>query len=276
MSVDLRELLDDLDLETAQLDRLLRPLSDQEWSLATPAPGWSIRDQISHLAYFDEACALAALHPDEFREARTEAGTDIDGFTASVAARYRHLRGDELLEWLQAARAALVTVFADADPRARVPWYGPDMSAASAVTSRIMETWAHGQDIEDTLGSARVPTRALRHVAHLGVRTFANSYRTVGEPVPDIEVRVELVGSDQTTWIWGPPGAVDAVTGSAIDFCRVVTQRRHLQDTDLLVRGPVAAKWMTLAQAFAGPSGQGRRPGQFAKSGGFDQGAAAR
>ena len=43
----------------------------------------------------------------------------------------------------------------------------------------------------------------------------------------------------------------------------VVTRRRHVADTDLVTEGEAAREWMEIAQAFAGPPGPGRRPGQF-------------
>jgi hypothetical protein len=60
---------------------------------------------------------------------------------------------------------------------------------------------------------------------------------------------------------------VDVVRGSALGFCLVVTQRRHVDDTDVVAEGPRAREWMEIAQAFAGPPGSGRRPGQFAPLG---------
>lgn len=73
-------------------------------------------------------------------------------------------------------------------------------------------------------------------------------------------MRVELAAPDGATWTWGPEGAADTVRGPALDFSLVVTRRRHLLDTDLQVTGEVAAEWMSLAQAFAGPPGPGRKP----------------
>jgi len=58
-------------------------------------------------------------------------------------------------------------------------------------------------------------------------------------------------------------GAADRVTGTALDFCLVVTQRRHPADTGLVASGPAAEGWIAIAQAFAGPPGPGRTPGQF-------------
>jgi uncharacterized protein (TIGR03084 family) len=126
-----------------------------------------------------------------------------------------------------------------------------------------METWAHGQDVFDGLGQSHPAGPGLRHVAHLGVRTLANSFITRKLPVPDAAVRVELSAPGGELWEWGPSGADDAVRGPAVDFCLVVTQRRHLADTRLAVTGDTASAWMGIAQAFAGPAGPGRRPGQF-------------
>jgi uncharacterized protein (TIGR03084 family) len=163
------------------------------------------------------------------------------------------------------ARAGFIDAVRTLDPGTRVPWYGPDMTLASSVTARLMETWAHGQDVADALGVSRVPTNRLRHVAFLGARAFANSYRARGLPVPETAVRIELVGPDGDRWDYGPDDAADVVRGPALDFCLVVTQRRHPADTDLESGGPVAVEWLSIAQAFAGPPGQGRRPGQFPK-----------
>jgi uncharacterized protein (TIGR03084 family) len=78
-------------------------------------------------------------------------------------------------------------------------------------------------------------------------------------------VRVELRAPSGEVWAFGPEDASDTVRGPAVDFCLAVTQRRHLDDLDLDVQGPVASEWLSIAQAFAGPPGPGRRPGQFAR-----------
>jgi uncharacterized protein (TIGR03084 family) len=139
------------------------------------------------------------------------------------------------------------------------------MSAASFITARLMETWSHGLDVVDVVGIARPDTDRLRHVAYLGVRTRAYSYSVRGREEPPVPVRVELTSPSGEMWVLGDESATDYVRGTATDFCRVVTQRRHLSDTALEVHGPAAEEWMQIAQAFAGPPGQGRRPGEFAE-----------
>jgi uncharacterized protein (TIGR03084 family) len=128
-------------------------------------------------------------------------------------------------------------------------------------TARIMESWAHGEDVAGALGVRRPPTVRLRHIAHLGFRTLGHGFAAHGRPVPAAPVRVELAGPDGEVWAFGPADAADRVTGPALDFCRLVTQRRHRADLALVATGPVADEWLDVAQAFAGPPGAKRSPG---------------
>jgi uncharacterized protein (TIGR03084 family) len=263
MAIDMSALAQDLACETADLGRFLDGLTEGDWRRPTPAVGWSIADQVSHLAYFDDAAISAALTPNAFRShrERVEAagGIEPDG----IAARYRHLSVDVLRDWFEESRSRLLDVYTDLDPTGRQPWYGPDMSAASALTARLMETWAHGQDIADTLGITRAPTARLRHIAHLAVAARGYSFVVHHRPAPTDAVRVELDAAGTTVWTWGPADATDRITGTALDFCLVTTQRRHPADTALVAVGPAAQEWIGIAQAFAGPAGTGRAPGQF-------------
>jgi uncharacterized protein (TIGR03084 family) len=260
---DLAALVADLAAETAALRAITDPLADARWRLMTPAPGWTIADQVGHLAYFDEAAVTAATDPDTF--AATFTASVAAGETPDIIAeRYRRLTPDELSSWFSQARADLLTTFSGLDPSARVAWFGPPMSVASALTARLMETWAHGQDIADAVGEHREPTSRLRHVAHIGVAARPFSYAAHGLPAPSRPIRVELTSPSGELWTWGPPDAPDRVTGPALDFCLLVTQRRHRADTTVVAAGPDAEWWLSIAQAFAGPPGAGRAAGQFA------------
>jgi uncharacterized protein (TIGR03084 family) len=139
------------------------------------------------------------------------------------------------------------------------------MSPASFITARLMETWAHGLDVVDVVDGDRPDTDRLRHVAFIGVRARPYSYSVRGKSLPTAPVRVELGLPSGAALEFGDAGLPDVVRGTATDFCRVVTQRRHLADTNLEIHGPAAAEWMSIAQAFAGPPGEGRQPGEFAQ-----------
>ncbi|WP_214320707.1 TIGR03084 family metal-binding protein [Nonomuraea sediminis] len=249
------ELVADLRAETASLETLLRPLRPEQWETPTPAEGWAIRDQVSHLAWFDDAARTAVTDPDAFAAAGLTSPDDI-------AAEHRSMPAADLHAWFTSARASLADVLAGLDARTRIPWYGPPMSAASFATARLMETWAHGQDVADALGVTREPTARLRHVATIGFRAMPYGFAVRNLPVPQEQVRVELVMPDGQVWSAGPQDAGNVVRGPMLDFCLLVTQRVHLADTSLEVTGETAGAWAAIAQAFAGPPGKGRAPGK--------------
>lgn len=263
---DLSELCDDLEAEYASIDELLAPLSGDDWQLATPSPGWTLRDQVAHLYFGDNRARLTVTDPAAFVALRDTETADADLFARNMVGPELGTDGDHAYAMWKSERAALLAAYRSADPKVRVQWYGPSMSPASKVTARIMETWAHGVDVADTLGVERRPTNRLRHVAHIGVGARAFSYLAHGlEPTTE-SVLVELRGPDGDLWTWGDPDAANIVRGSALDFCLLVTQRRHVDDTDLTMVGPTATQWISIGQAFAGPPGEGRRPGQFSNS----------
>ena len=133
------------------------------------------------------------------------------------------------------------------------------MSAASMATARLMETWAHGLDVADTLGVKRPATARLRSIAHIGVRTRDFAFAINGLTPPPEPFRVELRAPDATAWSWGPDDAAQRVTGSAEDFCMLVTQRRPQRGLGRRIAvGADAEQWLGIAQAFAGPPGPGR------------------
>lgn len=260
--VDIDRLLTDLYDEHADLDTVVVGLDPQLWDTPTPAAPWSVRDQISHLAFFDEHATLAVAEPARFEANLATIAEDIQGFIDAPIEMGRALPETEVLNWWRGARTQMLRAFWDADTSVRIPWFGPPMSFASFVSARLMETWAHGQDVVDALGAEREPTERLHHVCHLGVRARRNSYAARGMDFPGGDVRVTLTSPNGDTWTWGE-SETDVVSGPALDFCLVTTQRRHLADTSLDVRGPLAQEWMSIAQAFAGPPGTGRTPGQF-------------
>lgn len=245
-------LLDDLVAEAAALRRLVAGLPPDDWSRPTSAPGWAVRDQIVHLAFFDRAATLAAADPDRFRAEEVDLLAQGEDFPDAVGAAHADLAPMELLSWWDRTHAELVRTLRRTDPRARLPWYGPEMSAMSAATARLMETWAHGVDVSDALGIAPEESPRLRHVAHLGNATQAWSFTQHGLQPPAVPVRVELDGPGDLHWEAGPVDAEDVVRGRLLDFCLVVTQRRHPSEVALQLRGHTAGTWMSVAQAFAG------------------------
>jgi uncharacterized protein (TIGR03084 family) len=262
--MDVRGILDDLTAEQAALDAVMSTLADDQWSLPTPSPGWTVTDQLGHLTYFDGTAALAIEDPDAFvaaRDALIAAALSGDGAAADdlTLGGFRTLApADRLAAW-RANRARLAAAGATLADDARVPWYGPSMSGKSFLTARLMECWAHGQDVVDTVGADRPATDRLRHIAQLGFITRGWSYANRGETPPEGTVRLELSSPTGESWTWGPDDADDVIRGTALDFCLVATQRRHVDDTGLAC-GELGRHWLLRAQTFAGGATDGPAP----------------
>lgn len=255
----LASLCDDLVAEQDALDTVLAGLSEPQWSVSTPAEGWDVRDSVSHLAFFDGTAGLAVSDPEAFA---THAADLMAGAAGTPDVDLgRSMTPTELYEQWGTGRQRLDTALRATDPGTRVPWYGPAMSLPSFVTARLMETWAHGQDVVDAVGGRPVVSERLRHVCHIGVGARRYAYLVHGLEDPGTPVRVEALAPSGERWSWGPEDAADRVTGTALDLALVLTQRRHRDDTDLTVVGPVAEQWIFIAQSFAGPAGPGRAPG---------------
>lgn len=250
--------IDDLRDESDALDALVAPLSDDGWALDTPAAGWTIAHQIAHLHWTDAQSLLAATDPEGFARELPKAMADPFGFVDKAAEETAQIPPAELLTRWRDTRNELHAALRAVPDGVKIPWYGPPMSPASMGTARLMETWAHALDVADALAVAPAATVRLKSIAHLGVRTRDYAYSVHSLPAPAEPFRVELAGPDGDIWTWGPEDAAQRVTGSALDFCYLVTQRRPRTDLDLKAVGADAEKWLSIAQAFAGPPGAGR------------------
>ncbi len=257
----LDDLLDDLAAEGDRLRAVVADLDAAGWATATPAAGWTVATQVAHLLWTDETAAAAARsHVDQaaWDAIVLAAMSDPTGFVDTGAHQLAALPTPDLLARWDAARAALPAALRELPEGQKMPWFGPPMAAPSMVTARFMETWAHSLDVHDALGLRVEQTDRIKHVAHIGVRTRGYSFANNGRDVPEAEVRVELVAPSGELWTWGAEDAPERVSGSALAFCELVTQRVHRDDTDLVAQGPGADAWLDLAQCFAGPAGPGR------------------
>jgi uncharacterized protein (TIGR03084 family) len=255
---------DDLLAEYRELADYCATLSPADWQRVSAFYGWTPWDEIAHLLYFDETALVSATDPERFaREAAVLNEVMAAGGQISRVARhvYGEMDGAALLVRWRSGFEALAAELAKLDPKARLGWYGPSMSARSFATARLMETWAHGQDIWDVMRRRRPGSSRLKHIAHLGVGTFGWTFVNRGLSKPEVVPYVALTAPDGGSWIWGDPASEHWVSGSAEDFCLLVTQRRHLQDTGLVYSSGPVAEWLAVAQCFAGPPADGPAAG---------------
>jgi len=256
--------------ENEALHRCLAALPDAEFARPTQFKGWTIHDVVSHLHAWNRAADLSLRDPPAF-------AAFLERLLGEVA-KGRPLGAVEQ-EWLGGARnrarleewhafsVEMAGHFAAADPKQRVAWAGPSMSARSSITARLMETWAHSQEVYDLLGLAWTPHDRIKNIADLGVRTFGWAYTNRGRPVPERAPHVLLTAPSGGRWEWNPDEQENRVEGDAVEFCKVVTQTRNVADTALRVRGPIAGDWMTIVQCFAGPPHDPPPPGTRFRAG---------
>ncbi len=260
--VELGALLADLTAEGQELDDLVADLPEHRWRRSTPAAGWTIAHQIAHLAWTDELACRSAIDPEGFIAGLRALPDGVQPFVDAGAQRGAADPPGQLLTRWRAGRAELASELRTVPLGQKLPWIGTRMSPASMATGRLMETWAHGQDVADALGVTRTPNARLYHVARIGVRARDYAFTLHGLTPPGTEFRVELTAPDGHEWAFGPPDAAQRIHGPALDWCLVATQRRHPDDTSLVATGEEARTWLRIAQAFAGPAGTGRKAGQ--------------
>lgn len=254
----------DLEAQYLELDDLVSGLSLLKWFIETPFYQWKIFDEVAHIAFFDREALLALEDEKRFKKNAEKIMKIVLG-NSSWPSLINPLLGierpDELLTNWRKTRADLLKALSRKDPQERIPWYGPDMSARSFASARLMETWAHSQDIFDTLGIKRKNRPGIKHIAHIGIKTFKWSFIIRGLERPDFTPRAELIGPDGHIWEWGDTGAPERICGMAEEFCLVVTQRRNVKDTGLQCHGKTVEKWLCIAQAFAGTVQEHPEPG---------------
>jgi uncharacterized protein (TIGR03084 family) len=266
MSVAAR--LDDLAEEIAELDRLI-DRAEVNGDDPTAFQGWRVRDSIGHLVTIDALAVAAFTDRDAFADLAQAFLEGVAGDPPAAVFRriakhedrlLGHLSWRELIDRWNAGAAMFVEAAQGCGEEDRVPWFGGEMKAASLIAARQMEVWAYGRDVFDRYDTRRREGGRLRNVAEFGIKTMAFSFANRGEPVPETKPFIALAAPDGAEWRWNDPAATDRITGDAVDFCLVVTQRRHVHDTHLTVTGDNARRWLQIAQCIAGPPVDGPPP----------------
>ncbi|GAB3885121.1 TIGR03084 family metal-binding protein [Kibdelosporangium lantanae] len=246
-----------------EVDRVLAGLSADQWALPTPAPDWTIAHQVAHLAATFRMAGLAGSDPDLFQQIIGTLSPDFDVNVRHAMAPFLAEPPDALLRQWQAEWTRATDSLAAVPADQVVPWLVNPPPAVLA-SAGLMELFGHGQDIADALGIHLDRTDDLAFLVGFAVRTWDFGYQSRGLHTPDVQIRFEVTGPSGALWTFGPADATNRVIGPAEDFCLLVTRRRHPEDLALTTVGEVAREWVEIAQAYRGPSGEGRQPGQFA------------
>ena len=247
-----------------EVDRLVADLDAAGWETPTPAPGWTVAHQIAHLSATFRMAETAVRTPDAFRQLLGTLGSDFTANVDRALSPYLAEPRDVLLKRWRAERSAIDEALAGTAPMHLVPWLVRPLPAAVLAAAGMMECFAHGQDIADALGVRRRHDDGIRHLVDFVSRTWDFGYQSQGEPAPDVPPRFEVTAPSGELWTFGPEESAQRVTGPAVDLCLLATRRRHRDDLALTAVGAEADHWLDIAQAYRGPAGPGRQPGQFA------------
>ncbi|MGH3760493.1 TIGR03084 family metal-binding protein [Actinophytocola sp.] len=261
-----RDVIADLTAEAAAVEQLLDGLSDEDWTRPTPAPGWTVADQVAHLAFIFRLAGTAVADGETFKTMTAKVSAEnSEAVVNGALAEFRDDPPEVLRNRWRIERDAAIKSLAAAPPDRPVPWLVRPLPPAVLASAGMMETFAHGQDIADALSRSREHTDRLWHLAWFATLTWDFGYQARGLPTPDVQFRYELTAPEGGTWEFGPVNAEQRITGPAEDFCLLVTRRRHRDDLAVTATGDIAEAWLDIAQAYRGPAGEGRRPGQFSR-----------
>lgn len=250
--------------EGNELDGLVAGLTPEQWSTSTPAPGWTIAHQIAHLAATFRLAGMAAAQPDAFTTMVSRLSGDFNRNVEVALTEYLSDPPEVLLRRWRTERATAEKALAAVPPTQLVPWLVRPLPPGVLAAAGMMELFAHGQDIADALRVRRTATDRIGHLVGFAVRTWDFGYLARGLTPPETALRFELTAPSGRVWTFGPEDSTERVTGPAWDFCLLVCRRRHRDDLALRTTGAVANQWLDIAQAYRGPAGTGREPGQFA------------
>jgi uncharacterized protein (TIGR03084 family) len=254
----------DLTTEAAVVDGLVAGLTETEWAAPTPAPGWRVREQIAHLAFILRIAGFAAAQPEAFVAMTKSLTGGLDVAVEAALKEFEHDPAEVLLSRWRGERDTAIKALAAVPGDQLVPWLVNPLPPYVLACAGMMELFGHGQDIADALGVRPARTDRLRHLVGFAVRVRDFGYQARNLTPPDTEFRFEITGPSGALWTFGPEDSPERVTGSAEGFCLLVTRRRHRADVDVRAEGPLADQWLDIAQAYRGPAGEGRAPGQFA------------
>ncbi len=258
----MRATCEDFVAEGLSLASVMGGLRDADFRTGTAFQGWTLDDVLVHLHLWNGLARQALTDPSAVRGfigrwmATTTPGDRRALENAEVGPR-----GVALLDAWKSGVEELGMEWKELDPRRRVTWAGPEMSLRTALTARLMETWAHGQAVFDVLGIERPERDSVRHVALLGAQTYGWSFAVHGARPPGPMPAVRLTLPSGATLDLGGDPTSGLVEGAAVEFAQVVAQTRNVEDTALQVTDGAARRWMAVAQCFAGPPAVPPPPG---------------
>lgn len=135
---------------------LVDGLSEEQWAMASPLPGWSVHDNVSHILG-TESMLLGEPNPEVTidREALTHIQNDIAEFNEVWVEHLRSSSPAEMVGLFRARTGARLDVL---QAMSQDEWDADSFTPSGPGTYgrfmqiRVFDCWLHEQDIRDTVG----------------------------------------------------------------------------------------------------------------------------
>ncbi len=242
----MRDIVDALAAQQAELSELLASLDAAGWGRPSPCEGLDVADVVTHPGQPNKmAIGSAEGRLDDvlgrLLEGAPPAATVDDGAAAMVEIAAERGDGPVVRDRWQTGCERLDALLRAGEPTTKVTWVAGQLSLRTLATTRLAETWIHTGDVAEALGLPLPPTERLEHIARLAWRTLPYAFQRDGRAAPS-PVAFHLTGPDGQAWTFEPEGpATTTVIGSAADLCGVAGRPLDPATTDLLAEGPDGA-----------------------------------
>jgi len=159
-------LIDALDQTVQSVIDLGFGCRDEDFDRPTHCPGWSVKDQISHVVGVEKSFAgIRADHVDvpDYPHVRHDAGRDIEREVEARRGRTGRAVVAELADFHPERIASLREAPADLDTVVGGA-LGPETTFGHLLRMRVIDTWVHEQDIRNALdrpGNLDTPAAAV-------------------------------------------------------------------------------------------------------------------
>jgi uncharacterized protein (TIGR03083 family) len=190
-------LIDALDQTVQSVIDLGFGCREEDFDRPTHCPGWSVKDQISHVVGVEKSFAGIRAEPvdvPDYPHLRHDAGRDIEREVEARRGRTGRAVVAELADFHPERIASLRESPADLDTVIGGA-LGPETTFGQLLRTRIMDTWVHEQDIRNALdrpGDLDTPAAAVFTEAAL--RALPRIISRVADIGPGHAVVIDVTG----------------------------------------------------------------------------------
>ena len=145
--------VENLAIVWASIDQLCSGLPDSQWELPTGCPGWTVKDQVSHLTDY-EARLLGRPAPQHEPAPAAHVKNELGRSNEIGVDARRSKSGAEVLEEFRevtAERLVQLRDLTEADLAAAALTPAGPGTVADLLNLRVMDSWSHEQDIRRAL-----------------------------------------------------------------------------------------------------------------------------